>query len=113
MIIPLDIMSTNTTCTECGNHGPIDGRGNTEQKLYMSDACKKGHTCCSKFLCVGPCKLNIECDQCGHINLFERKALPSDLGWNYLECKTTVTIVCECGNRINHSLHWNHNCSSD
>ena len=108
----MDIMSTRATCTECGKNGSFDARSGTEPTLYISDACKKGHTCCKKFLCARPCKLNIKCDKCGRINLLEREARDEDVGWNYLECKTKVTIVCaKCTSTINHPLHWNHKCS--
>ena len=106
----------NAKCDECGKVGPYDTQGGkTEQVVYMTDACDKGYTCCNKYLCLKqPCKIKIKCDQCGHVNHFERQAHPVWDGWNYLEFKLRVTIMCtKCTSTIIHPMCWNHECSRD
>lgn len=84
-----------------------------KQKFYFVGACNnEDHyftdiPCCMKYVCVRQCRFKITCVNCNNKITYRPPNLEEDIGWNHIEGKKFIPIVCNICNHTNiKNLAW-------
>lgn len=71
------------------------------QKFYYVNACNTPSfyytdiPCCMKYICLHTCKFKIKCKVCNEIIVYRPINQATDLGWNHIEGKKEIEIMCD------------------
>jgi hypothetical protein len=85
-----------------------------KQKFYYAGACNhEDHyftdiPCCIKYICSRQCRFKITCEKCNTKIVYRPSNLEEDIGWNHIEGKKSIPILCEnCNFTTIKKLVWN------
>jgi hypothetical protein len=84
------------------------------QRFYYVGACNNEEhyftdiPCCMKYICSRQCIFKITCEKCKNKIEYRPPNLEEDIGWNHIEGKKFIPIICNICNYTNiKNLIWN------